>query len=84
MPTPTPTRLVTPAPNVGAEFIQPVYAGKVGTIGSPFKTLEEILAKEAEKATRASTETPKMARGGYIDELLQQRGSLEDLMKLLR
>jgi hypothetical protein len=70
------------------EKIDPIYAGAMGDFDL-FATLEELLsentsAKDTKKDSKKSKEKTKMASGGYLDDLLAEQMTVDDLLRLLR
>jgi hypothetical protein len=62
------------------EKIDPIYASGVDDFNL-FATLEELLSNNPDKKSKDKT---KMATGGYLDDLLAEQMTVDDLLKLLR
>ena len=86
--TDTTTTIPTSAMGAEGEKIDPIYAGAMGDFDL-FATLEELLsentsAKDTKKDSKKSKEKTKMASGGYLDDLLAEQMTVDDLLRLLR
>lgn len=87
----TPTPATSAQPSTPASYkgsttttLDPIYA-ETGSDWSLFKTLEELMAgSRAEKDSKKSKQKTKMASGGYLDNMLAESGSVDDLLKILR
>ena len=90
--TTTPTTPVTNVTNVfspsgggaSTETSSPIYAKGMSDFDF-FATMEDLLGeKRAKKDTQQSQQDTKMATGGYLDNLLAEQITVDDLLKLLR
>jgi hypothetical protein len=70
----------TPIPAVSTETTSPIYAGATDDFNL-FATLEELVSNNPDKKSKDKT---KMATGGYLDGLLAEQMTVDDLLKLLR
>ena len=81
---PIPTGAPIAAAGGEGEKTDPIYAGGMDDFNL-LATLEELLSKEApKKDTKKSKDKTKMASGGYLDDLLAEQMTVDDLLKLLR
>jgi hypothetical protein len=81
---PIPTGAPISAAGGEGEKTDPIYAGGMDDFNL-LATLEELLASEApKKDTKKSKDKTKMASGGYLDDLLAEQMTVDDLLKLLR
>ena len=89
-----PVKPTTPVTNVTNVFsssgaapvdtTSPIYAKGMSDFNL-FATLEDLLGeKPAKKDTQQSQQDTKMATGGYLDSLLAEQITVDDLLKLLR
>jgi hypothetical protein len=90
--TTTPTTPVTNVTNVfspsgggaSTETSSPIYAKGMSDFDF-FATMEDLLGeKRAKKDTQQDQQDTKMATGGYLDNLLAEQITVDDLLKLLR
>ena len=83
-----PTEVITTMPISGpvdsGEKTDPIYAGGMDSFNL-LATLQELLAEEPpKKDDKKSKDKTKMATGGHLDDLLAERMTVDDLLKLLR
>jgi len=92
---PVTTTTTTPVTNVTNVFSSPGGAAPVDTTAPIyakgmsdfdfFATMEDLLGeKRAKKDTQQDQQDTKMATGGYLDNLLAEQITVDDLLKLLR
>ena len=86
--TTTPSTYTASSGSGEGEKTDPIYATGMDNFDL-FATLEELLAdnsgkKDTKKDTKKSKEKTKMASGGYLDDLLAEQMTVDDLLKLLR
>ena len=84
----TPSTYTTGTYSDQGEKTDPIYATGMDDFDL-FATLEELLAdnsrkKDTKKDSKKSKEKTKMASGGYLDDLLAEQMTVDDLLKLLR
>ena len=84
----TPSTYTASSGSGEGEKTDPIYATGMDNFDL-FATLEELLAgnsdkKDNKKDTKKSKEKTKMASGGYLDDLLAEPMTVDDLLKLLR
>jgi len=84
---PLPT-MPTTGVSAEGERTDPIYAGGMDDFDL-FATLEELLKENSDKTdkkkdNKKSKEKTKMASGGYLDDLLAEQMTVDDLLKLLR